>query len=89
MSTTLIPIRTLLQVFAVVARWSMGILAGVLGEDGCGGNARNARPETRRWILNAPVTASCLNIAVRRGHISRLHLSGVSLCDSYTWDGIL
>ena len=48
------PRGTLEQGFAVVAQRSVG--AGwCAGEDGCGRNIRDARPETRGWLPNALV----------------------------------
>ena len=50
------PRETLLQGFAAVARWSMGV-GGCAGEDGRGQNVQNARPKTRGWLLDVPAVA--------------------------------
>ena len=51
--------KRLLQGFAVIARWSVGT-GWCAGEDGRGGNKRNATTETRGRLSNSPVTVTCI-----------------------------
>ena len=51
------PREVLTQGFAVGARWSAGV-GRCAGEDGHGGNMRNARSKPRGRLLNTPVVTS-------------------------------